>query len=141
MAPPASTRIVWHGPQNSGSQTSGRSVEYFVFADPVQVEKWRTDKTIPLVDVVDRFEIYEVSNGGNTGLYEKPSKASLHNTFDTHDETAVIQRILTDGKIMRGDAPHHHEKESYDHLRAPPGNQMKGSYQGKSVSGRAAVHN
>jgi ribosome maturation protein Sdo1 len=44
--------------------------EFFVYAEPHKVEQWRKDKSIPLVDVVQAFNIYEGS--GN-----KPSKQSL----------------------------------------------------------------
>ncbi|KAJ3040323.1 hypothetical protein HK097_002591 [Rhizophlyctis rosea] len=134
-------KVVYHGADSADRQTSGRSMDYFVFANPNQVQAWRTDKSIPLVDVVDSFDIFEVGNGGNTGVFSHPSKQALENAFSTSNETDVIQKILTEGKIMASEGPHHHDKDRFDRQTAPPGNYTKGAYQGNVGSGRGGVHN
>lgn len=71
---------------------------FLVVVDPVEFKKWRDgDKTIPLVDVVDAFEILS-SNQGPQGLLRRPSKQELDNVFGTHDDVDVIKHILEKGK-------------------------------------------
>ncbi|RIB10441.1 ribosome maturation protein, partial [Gigaspora rosea] len=73
--------------------------EFFVFANPDLVYQWRKDKTIPLVDVVQNFEVYETYNGGNEGIAGHPSKQKLENCFGTSDYGEVIQQIIQEGRV------------------------------------------
>ncbi|CAJ0642133.1 15879_t:CDS:2 [Entrophospora sp. SA101] len=73
--------------------------EFFVFGNPDLVLKWRKDQTIPLVDVVQSFDVYETVNGGNQGIAGRPSKQRLENTFGTSDTTQVITHILQHGNV------------------------------------------
>ncbi|KAI9447863.1 ribosome maturation protein, partial [Lactarius indigo] len=63
---------------------------FIVVVNPVEV-------TIPLVEVVDSFEILS-SNQGPQGLLRRPSKQELDNEFGTHVDVDVIQHILEKGK-------------------------------------------
>ncbi len=85
-------RIVWHDPQKS-------NLEFFVFASESQYQKWKQDKSIPLVNVLSTFDIFEVPNGGNTGIASRPSRITLSSVFDKTDDTAIIQEILEHGKM------------------------------------------
>ncbi|KAI8822504.1 ribosome maturation protein [Fimicolochytrium jonesii] len=132
-AQPQPVRVVWHGKEKADAQTSGRFLDFFVFADPNQVEPWRKDKSIPIVDVVESFDIFAVNNGGNTGVYERPSRQQLDTTFGTHNVSEIIERILQEGKIERGPDAH------LNRLTAPPRNCSKGAYNGRVA--QSAVHN
>lgn len=90
------------------------------------VQKWRNDKSIPLVDVVDGFQIFVTQTGilpflpknasffyftyhslfifsciigGNTGVHIHPDRATLDNEFGFHDDTRVVEHILTHGEL------------------------------------------
>lgn len=70
--------------------------EFFVFTNPGEVSKWRKDKSIPLVDVVQckwekepffiillvlifyiAFDVFTTPTGSQTGTAERPSKGIL----------------------------------------------------------------
>ncbi|KAJ3323926.1 hypothetical protein HDV06_000902 [Boothiomyces sp. JEL0866] len=74
--------------------------QFFVYVEPNQVDVWRKDKSIPLVDVVQAFQIFESDNHSNQGIAMKPNKSTLSNAFGTEDETKIIEKILSDGKVM-----------------------------------------
>ncbi|KAJ3041084.1 hypothetical protein HDV00_009984 [Rhizophlyctis rosea] len=136
-------KVVWHGPDSADRQTSGKNMDFFVFANPEMVDKWRSDKSVPLIEVVDSFDIFEVGNGGNTGVFSHPSKQALENAFNTSNDAEVIQRILTEGKVQAGAGPHHQEKGQFDRLSSGSGtNYTRGGYQGRTGNqNTASVHN
>ncbi|TPX61803.1 hypothetical protein SpCBS45565_g07163 [Spizellomyces sp. 'palustris'] len=124
------------------------ALEFFVFVEPGMVEKWRNDKSVPLVDVLTKWQIWEVPNGGHTGRAMTPSRQLLINVFGTADETEIIQRILSEGKILLPHAAHHTEKLSAGRNRGAPINETRGEYSGRCankhfnqwVGWRASVH-
>ncbi|KAH9049609.1 ribosome maturation protein [Lactarius hengduanensis] len=70
---------------------------FLVLVNPYK--KWKGgDRTIPLVEVVDSFEIFS-SNQGPQGLLCRPSKQQLDTVFNTHADDDVIQQILDKGKV------------------------------------------
>ncbi|GBB90248.1 hypothetical protein RclHR1_17120007 [Rhizophagus clarus] len=87
-APQEEVRVIYK-PKNSRE-------EYFVFAYPDEVLRWRKDKSIPLTEVVQTFEVYESSNGSE-GFAGRPSKQTLENVFSTSKDTDVINYILENG--------------------------------------------
>ncbi|KAI8898451.1 hypothetical protein BC833DRAFT_516283, partial [Globomyces pollinis-pini] len=64
------------------------------------------DKTIPIVEVVQAFQIFEVDNKSSQGIAMRPSKADLANAFGTEDEHLIVEKILMEGKIV-------HSKEGF----------------------------
>ncbi|KAL2915703.1 hypothetical protein HK105_204648 [Polyrhizophydium stewartii] len=84
-------------------KTVGKNAEKVVFEPAgskegffVLVEPGMVDKSIPLVDVVQAFTIFDVDNGGSHGVVDKP------NAFGTEDETEIVKRILDQGRIVHG---------------------------------------
>ena len=63
------------------------------------IKKWRSDKSIPLVQVVQSFEIFSSETGGHTGYTMRPSKQQLVNYFDTDDVHTILPIILEKGTI------------------------------------------
>jgi len=61
-------------------------------------EKWRKDKTIPLVDVVESFNVF-IGNHG-TEPNGTPTKAQLEDAFESTSDVVAIQKILEDGEIL-----------------------------------------
>ncbi|KAJ1511809.1 hypothetical protein HMI54_000487 [Coelomomyces lativittatus] len=74
--------------------------EYFVVVNEGMTEKWRKDKSIPLVDVVQSFDIFERSRGGNEGEIVHARKNQLRDVFETEHTTDILERILKDGTIL-----------------------------------------
>ncbi|TFY52582.1 hypothetical protein EVJ58_g9933 [Rhodofomes roseus] len=106
------------------------SNEYVIVVNPEEYHKWKEgDTTIPLVDVVDSFQVLW-SNQGNQGILSTPSRQQLENDFGTHVDTDVVKQILEKGKEQTG-------KAVASGMVAT--NQSKGSFavdtKGKSLSG------
>ncbi|KAI9032175.1 ribosome maturation protein [Hyaloraphidium curvatum] len=92
-------------------QTEGKEGElplFEVITNSGMAAKWRKDKSVPLVDVVQRFDVYEHRAGGAEGVGQRPSKAVLEEFFGTSNTTDVIEFILTNGEIQ----PMHHHKSA-----------------------------
>jgi len=73
--------------------------DFFVLANPDELSKWHSDKSVPLVDVVQSFQIFETDSGGVQGVVARPSKQTLASCFDTANEDAIIKTILTEGDV------------------------------------------
>ncbi|KAL1917604.1 uncharacterized protein VTP21DRAFT_3997 [Calcarisporiella thermophila] len=78
-------------------QDSGR--EFFVFANPGMVEKYRRDKSIPLVEVLQSDQVFDVDQGGNTGQVSTPSNGTLENVFQTNNRWDIARRIVEEGEV------------------------------------------
>uniref|UniRef100_A0A1D1ZBD3 SDO1-like protein C21C3.19 n=1 Tax=Anthurium amnicola TaxID=1678845 RepID=A0A1D1ZBD3_9ARAE len=90
MAAQDETRVIYK-PKNSRE-------EFFVFVYPEEVMKWRKDKSIPLTEVVQTFDVFENARGSE-GKSGRPSKQTLENTFNTSNDTEIINHILEHGVI------------------------------------------
>ncbi|KAH9927217.1 ribosome maturation protein [Fomitopsis serialis] len=87
--------------------------EYVILVNPDEYRKWKEggthfsvrlfECTIPLVDVVDSFQVLW-SNQGNQGKLSTPSRQQLENDFGTHVDTDVVQQILEKGREQTGKA-------------------------------------
>ncbi|KAJ3026203.1 UNVERIFIED_CONTAM: hypothetical protein HDU68_006077, partial [Siphonaria sp. JEL0065] len=80
------------------SATEHSDTAFFAYADKDMLTKWRGDKTVPLVDVLESFQVYQSDNKGASGIQSIASKAELKNAFGSEDTTAVLQEILGKGK-------------------------------------------
>ncbi|KAI9471906.1 MAG: ribosome maturation protein [Benjaminiella poitrasii] len=83
------TKVVFKGTDNN---------EFFVIANPGMISKWKSDKSTPLIDVVQNFEVHTTTTGGNTGEAVSPSKGLLMNTFNTTNEDEIVRRIISEGE-------------------------------------------
>lgn len=82
----------------------GKEDKFVVFAESEEaVKEWRGDRSIPLVQVVDGFDIFLTR--GHQQVGDKPSKATLENEFGTTNDDEIITKILEHGII-------HHAKNS-----------------------------
>jgi len=94
-------RIIWDNHGNSQKH-------YFIYvSDQEMVEKWKKDKSVPMVDVVESFDVFEIPQGGNTGHVDRPSRQELHSVFGTSDEHEIIAKILNEGHALHGDRDKH----------------------------------
>lgn len=71
-----------------------------IIADADTYKKWKAgDKTIPLADVVDSFQIFHTGQGAQ-GIMGHPSKQQLENDFGSHKDTDVVLQILEKGEMQ-----------------------------------------
>lgn len=76
--------------------------EYIVIVNPSQYKKWKEgDRTIPLAEVVDSFQVF-YSNQGAQGILGKPSDQQLDNIFGTTNDIDVMTQVLEKGKDQPG---------------------------------------
>lgn len=74
--------------------------EFNVVVNGPEYQAWKKgDKTIPLTDVVDSFDIF-VTPQGSQGLMGRASKQQLDNTFGTHKDDVVVEQILEKGSLL-----------------------------------------
>ncbi|KAI8343738.1 Shwachman-Bodian-diamond syndrome protein-domain-containing protein [Chlamydoabsidia padenii] len=73
--------------------------EFYVVAIPEMVTKWKNDKTIPLVDVVQSFEVFTSPAGGNILPADRPSKGQLENAFNTSNNDEVVRYLVENGMV------------------------------------------
>ncbi|EIM87967.1 DUF1960-domain-containing protein, partial [Stereum hirsutum FP-91666 SS1] len=93
----ALTKVIYKPDPNAGET-------FTVIVNPAEFKKWKEGgDTIPLVEVVDSFEILSSSHGAQ-GILGKPSKQDLDNVFGTHVDTEVITQILQKGKEEASEA-------------------------------------
>jgi ribosome maturation protein Sdo1 len=60
-------------------------------------------RTIPLVSIVDSFDIFHTGQGSQ-GLLARPSKQELETVFGTHNDTEVVEQVLSKGRLVTGPA-------------------------------------
>ncbi|GAA5890281.1 hypothetical protein JCM8208_002763 [Rhodotorula glutinis] len=61
--------------------------------------------SIPLVDIVDSFDVFHTGQGSQ-GILARPSKQELETVFETTKEDDIVEIILTKGQIKSSDTPH-----------------------------------
>jgi len=82
----------------------GDTETFFVIAGAGMAEKWRKDKTIPIVDALQSFTVWR-ENGGDP---MKPSVGELNSFFGTSKEDDAAAFILQNGEIIHS----HFEKKA-----------------------------
>ncbi|KAI4522383.1 hypothetical protein K525DRAFT_361694 [Schizophyllum commune Loenen D] len=77
--------------------------EYIVIVNADEYKRWKDgDTTIPLVEVVDSFDVFH-SGQGNQGILGRASKQQLDTVFGTTKDDEVVAKILKDGQTRVGD--------------------------------------
>ncbi|KAI9728308.1 MAG: hypothetical protein M1834_007712 [Cirrosporium novae-zelandiae] len=92
-------------PRGNAPQTKvffkGSSEDFVVFVDhPDELKKWKSDKSIPLAQVMSGFKIFVTHKQGSQGVLDGASNAILDNEFGTHNEDEVITKILEGGLVQ-----------------------------------------
>lgn len=77
----------------------GESADFIVFVESAeQVNKWRSDKSIPLAQVVNSFHIFNTQQGSQ-GMLGQASAGTVENEFNTKVTEDAIAVILSKGDI------------------------------------------
>ncbi|BGP21789.1 hypothetical protein JCM10295v2_000664 [Rhodotorula toruloides] len=63
------------------------------------------DRSIPLVEVVDSFDVFHTGQGSQ-GVLVRASKQELENIFSTTNEDEIVQIVLEKGRIVSSNTPH-----------------------------------
>ncbi|KAJ9059103.1 hypothetical protein DSO57_1005903 [Entomophthora muscae] len=91
---PQATKVVF--------KSEGKDKDLFVFIqDPELYKKWKAgDHTIPLVNFVDSFQIFDTSTRSHTGVANTSSRATISNILNTENVDDAIKRILQEGELI-----------------------------------------
>jgi len=80
--------------------------EFIIIVNPEEYKKWKSgDKSVPLADVVDSFDIFH-STQGSQGYLGRASNQQLENTFGTSKDVDVVEILLEKGKEQSGEGFH-----------------------------------
>ncbi|KAJ5240436.1 ribosome maturation protein [Penicillium citrinum] len=83
----------------------GQTAGFVIFvADIVTAQKWKTDHSIPLEQVMDVWKIYSSHQHGPQGMHNEASRATLEHEFGTSNDWEVIFHILEKGELQEGTA-------------------------------------
>ncbi|GAA5831848.1 hypothetical protein JCM11251_003908 [Rhodosporidiobolus azoricus] len=102
-----------------------------ILGDVAAAEKWRGgDRTIPLVEIVDSFDVFHTGQGSQ-GLLARPSKQELDTVFQSSNENVIVETILEKGRILSSDTPHQWTSKN---------EQRSGNYQASHGSNAGGGH-
>jgi len=92
-------------PRGNGPVTKvhykGNTDDFIVYVESEEdLKAWKGDRSIPLAQVVDSFQIMVTHKHGAQGHMDTASKASLENEFGTHKEDDCIVQILEKGDMQ-----------------------------------------
>ncbi|PWZ00433.1 DUF1960-domain-containing protein [Testicularia cyperi] len=74
--------------------------EFMVIVNAEEYQKWiKGDKSIPLADVVDSFDVFHTGQGAQ-GIMGRPSKQHLDAVFDSTKDVDVVTIILERGQLQ-----------------------------------------
>jgi len=71
---------------------------FHVLAHPGMTEKWRKDRSVPLIDVVTLFSVFRGTHGADPF---HAAKGELEGYFGSSKEEEVIKQILEKGVIHK----------------------------------------
>ncbi|GAA5922621.1 hypothetical protein JCM1841_006755 [Sporobolomyces salmonicolor] len=60
--------------------------------------------SVPLIEIVDSFEVFHTGQGAQ-GLLARPSKQQLETVFETTNEDAIVEIVLSKGRLESSDGP------------------------------------
>ncbi|KAI9497447.1 ribosome maturation protein [Zychaea mexicana] len=76
--------------------------EFFIVANPGMAQKWRKDKTIPLIDVVQSFDVLTTTNQSSTGEAIRVANGVLESEFGTSNTDDIVRKIVESGEEKGG---------------------------------------
>ncbi|ORX97036.1 FYSH domain-containing protein [Basidiobolus meristosporus CBS 931.73] len=85
--------------------------EFFVYVHSDIYDEWKDDKSVPVNDVIQAYNIYSNRTGGSTGVVIAPSKGELEKVFGTSQDSQVVEYILNHGAVKGFSHPQREEME------------------------------
>ncbi|KAK4199153.1 ribosome maturation protein [Triangularia verruculosa] len=87
----------------------GEHDDFVVIVDSAEdYQKWISDRSIPLAQVVSAFKIFATHGHGPSGRLEGASDALLENEFGTSNEDEAVIKILEKGTLQEFEFPERH---------------------------------
>ncbi|KAF2202532.1 DUF1960-domain-containing protein [Delitschia confertaspora ATCC 74209] len=87
--------------QETKMHYKGAQDDYIIYLNnPEAVQNWKKDKSIPLVDVVNAFQVFCTHQQGAQGILDTASNAQLSSEFGTHKVEDIILQILEKGEVI-----------------------------------------
>ena len=75
--------------------------DFVVMVDSAEdYQKWSSDKSIPLAQVVSSFQVFTTHRQGAQGKLETASNAVLENEFGTSKEDEAVLQVLEKGTLQ-----------------------------------------
>lgn len=71
----------------------------FVYVDPERYARWKTDQSVPLVDVLDTFQVYDTDTGTSSGIPSAAGSATLGEVCGAQNLDDAIKFILLNGQL------------------------------------------
>ncbi|KAK5945736.1 hypothetical protein PMZ80_002944 [Knufia obscura] len=95
-------------PSGAGNVTKvhykGQEEDFIVFVESAEdLKNWKGDRSIPLAQVVDSFQVFVTHKHGAQGTLDTASKATLENEFGTKKEEDAIIKILEKGDVQNAE--------------------------------------
>ncbi|KAJ5169892.1 uncharacterized protein N7500_002675 [Penicillium coprophilum] len=79
----------------------GSSDDFIVFVDDLDVlQKWKSDRSIPLTEVLNGWKIFLTHSHGAQGVLDTASQSALQNEFGTTKEEECMVKILEGGEYQ-----------------------------------------
>ncbi|KAK3310095.1 ribosome maturation protein [Chaetomium strumarium] len=79
----------------------GKDEDFVVFIDSTEdYQKWLSDKSVPLAQVVSSFKVFTTNKHGAQGMLDGASKAVLENEFGTSKDEEVVLKVLEKGNLQ-----------------------------------------
>jgi hypothetical protein len=99
---------------NEGVTANEHPNTMVLMVHPDQLERYRKDKSTPLVEVVDSFQVFKYETPGHSGKLAHPSRAELKNTFGSTNETEIVEFMLEHGQLHGKHKPKAKPEEKED---------------------------
>jgi len=79
----------------------GTEDDFIIMVESAEaVKKWKEDKTVPLVDVVNSFDVFTTGKHGAQGELNRASHAVLENEFGTKHSEDAVKAIIEKGQLQ-----------------------------------------
>ncbi|WPH04830.1 Hypothetical protein R9X50_00772700 [Acrodontium crateriforme] len=79
----------------------GTDEDFIVFVESADaVKKWKSDRTIPMAQVVSGWKIFVTHKHGSQGVLDAASNGTLESEFGSSKDDVVMQKILEGGQVI-----------------------------------------
>jgi len=89
------TTRVFYKEKKGADKSDLNKPEFFVVVNDEAYKKWHNGEDIPLVDVVETFDVFITQTGGHSGAFGRAGDALLKETFGVSRHDDAVQKILT----------------------------------------------
>jgi len=95
-------QLVYSPPRHAAKQ---RKEPFVMMVDDEMLHKYQKDRSIPLTQVVDSFQVFRFANPGTEGELMTPSRNELEDVFGTTDEYKITEFMIDHGVLHGRETP------------------------------------